>query len=49
MYRLVRELVPLVRGYELSISETHHESKKDAPSGTALAIKQTCSWKWIPR
>jgi len=40
MYRLARELVPLVRGYELSISETHHEGKKDAPSGTALALKQ---------
>ncbi len=40
MYRLARELVPLVRGYDISISETHHESKKDAPSGTALAIKQ---------
>ncbi len=41
MYRLVRELVPLVHGYPITISETHHESKKDAPSGTALAIKQT--------
>jgi 4-hydroxy-tetrahydrodipicolinate reductase len=40
MYRLARELVPLVRGYEISISETHHEGKKDAPSGTALALKQ---------
>jgi 4-hydroxy-tetrahydrodipicolinate reductase len=40
MYRLARELVPLVRGYEISISETHHEEKKDAPSGTALALKQ---------
>jgi 4-hydroxy-tetrahydrodipicolinate reductase len=40
MYRLARQLVPLVHGYEISISETHHESKKDAPSGTALALKQ---------
>ena len=40
MYKLIHELVPLVRGFEISISETHHESKKDAPSGTALAIKQ---------
>ena len=40
MYRLARELVPLVRGYEITIDETHHETKKDAPSGTALAIKQ---------
>jgi 4-hydroxy-tetrahydrodipicolinate reductase len=41
MYRLARELVPLVHGYEISISETHHSEKKDAPSGTALALKQT--------
>ena len=40
MYRLARELVPLVHGYELSITETHHAEKKDAPSGTALAVKQ---------
>jgi 4-hydroxy-tetrahydrodipicolinate reductase len=40
MYKLVHELVPLVRGFEISISETHHESKKDSPSGTALALKQ---------
>jgi 4-hydroxy-tetrahydrodipicolinate reductase len=40
MYRLARNLVPLVHGYEISISETHHEGKKDAPSGTALDLKQ---------
>ena len=40
MYKLAGELVPLVRGYAISISETHHEGKKDAPSGTALALKQ---------
>jgi 4-hydroxy-tetrahydrodipicolinate reductase len=40
MYKLARQLVPLVHGYEISISETHHQSKKDAPSGTALALKQ---------
>ena len=36
MYQLAQQLVPLVPGFEISISETHHESKKDAPSGTAL-------------
>ena len=40
MYELAHRLVPLVHGFEISISETHHESKKDAPSGTALALKQ---------
>jgi 4-hydroxy-tetrahydrodipicolinate reductase len=40
MYKIARAMVPLVHGFDISISETHHESKKDAPSGTALAIKQ---------
>ncbi len=40
MYRLARELGPMVPGFEISISEIHHQSKKDMPSGTALAIKQ---------
>ncbi len=40
MYQLARQLVPLVRGFDVSITETHHEGKKDAPSGTALAIQQ---------
>jgi 4-hydroxy-tetrahydrodipicolinate reductase len=40
MYRLARDLVPLVHGFEINITETHHQSKKDAPSGTALALKQ---------
>jgi 4-hydroxy-tetrahydrodipicolinate reductase len=40
MYRLAQQLVPLVPGYEISISETHHESKKDKPSGTALTLRQ---------
>ena len=28
------------QGYKFHITETHHTSKKDAPSGTALSIKQ---------
>jgi 4-hydroxy-tetrahydrodipicolinate reductase len=40
MYQLARQLAPLVRGYEISISESHHTDKKDAPSGTALALRQ---------
>jgi 4-hydroxy-tetrahydrodipicolinate reductase len=27
-------------GYQFSIAETHHESKLDAPSGTAITLKQ---------
>ena len=41
MLRLVRDLAIGTKGYELSISETHHASKKDAPSGTALSLQQT--------
>ena len=40
LYQLARQMVPLVPGFDLSISETHHEGKKDKPSGTALAIQQ---------
>ena len=41
MLRLVHELAIGTKGYELSISETHHAGKKDAPSGTALSLQQT--------
>jgi 4-hydroxy-tetrahydrodipicolinate reductase len=43
VYKLVRELAPLVHGFEISISETHYEGKKDAPSGTALALREALS------
>jgi 4-hydroxy-tetrahydrodipicolinate reductase len=41
MLRLVHELAAGTRGYQLSISETHHADKKDAPSGTAISLEQT--------
>jgi 4-hydroxy-tetrahydrodipicolinate reductase len=40
MYRLARQLGPIVPGFSVTIVETHHEGKKDKPSGTALALKQ---------
>ncbi|HEX5236508.1 MAG TPA: dihydrodipicolinate reductase C-terminal domain-containing protein [Silvibacterium sp.] len=40
MLRVARELAVAVPGYKFSITETHHSGKKDAPSGTALSIKQ---------
>jgi 4-hydroxy-tetrahydrodipicolinate reductase len=40
MYRVARELALSAQGYTFHITETHHTSKKDAPSGTALSIKQ---------
>jgi 4-hydroxy-tetrahydrodipicolinate reductase len=40
MLRVARELATHAHGYTLSIAETHHAEKKDAPSGTALSLKQ---------
>jgi 4-hydroxy-tetrahydrodipicolinate reductase len=39
LFRLAAELARL-EGYNFSISETHHTSKLDAPSGTALTLKE---------
>ncbi len=39
MYRLAEALGRLARGYSISIDETHHAGKKDAPSGTAISIQ----------
>ncbi|MGB6974398.1 MAG: dihydrodipicolinate reductase C-terminal domain-containing protein [Terracidiphilus sp.] len=38
LFRLTGELARL-QGYHFSISETHHTSKLDAPSGTALTLQ----------
>ena len=40
LLRMARDLALAVPHYRFSISETHHAGKKDAPSGTALSIKQ---------
>jgi len=39
LFRLTSELAN-IEGYKFSISETHHTSKLDAPSGTAITLKQ---------
>jgi len=39
LFRLTAELAKL-DGYKFSISETHHESKVDAPSGTAITLRE---------
>jgi 4-hydroxy-tetrahydrodipicolinate reductase len=39
LFRLTAELAKL-DGYKFSISETHHTTKFDAPSGTALTLKE---------
>jgi 4-hydroxy-tetrahydrodipicolinate reductase len=38
--RITRELALTAKGYEFSIRETHHVTKLDKPSGTALSIQQ---------
>ena len=43
MFELNRRLAELMRGrddYRVSISETHHIHKLDAPSGTALSLRE---------
>ncbi|WP_348262540.1 dihydrodipicolinate reductase C-terminal domain-containing protein [Telmatobacter sp. DSM 110680] len=42
LFRLTAELAR-IEGYEFSISETHHTSKLDAPSGTAITLKEIIS------
>jgi len=39
LFQLTTELAKL-EGYNFSIDETHHTSKLDAPSGTALTLKE---------
>jgi len=40
LYRLAREMAVAVPSYKFKIIETHHVTKKDSPSGTALSIRQ---------
>lgn len=39
LFRMTADLAKL-EGYSFSIAETHHTSKVDAPSGTALTLKE---------
>lgn len=40
---LVREAVRLLPGFDIDIVESHHKAKRDAPSGTALALAAAAS------
>lgn len=40
LFRVARALGSAAAGYQFSITETHHTGKLDAPSGTALSLKQ---------
>ena len=50
MFRLVARAAelfePFLSSYDPFIEEAHHKFKKDAPSGTALALKQTLESKY---
>lgn len=38
MFELVRAAARKISNYDIEITETHHNQKKDAPSGTAIAL-----------
>lgn len=38
MSKIVAEIAPILKGTDIEIIETHHNQKKDAPSGTALLL-----------
>jgi 4-hydroxy-tetrahydrodipicolinate reductase len=40
LFRATRDLATGMPGYKFSISETHHTGKLDAPSGTAITLKE---------
>jgi 4-hydroxy-tetrahydrodipicolinate reductase len=40
VFKLAKTLAEAVPQYKFTITETHHVDKKDAPSGTALSIRQ---------
>jgi 4-hydroxy-tetrahydrodipicolinate reductase len=40
--KLARQASLLLKDYDLAGIETHHREKKDAPSGTALALEAAC-------
>lgn len=40
LLELAREAARALPGFALAVSETHHAAKRDAPSGTALALAQ---------
>ncbi len=43
LFKIAREIAPILKDYDIEIIEAHHNLKKDAPSGTALKIAQIIS------
>lgn len=40
---LIEKAAGLLKGYDIELVETHHRMKKDAPSGTALAMAESAA------
>ena len=40
---LIKEAARLLKGYDIEFVETHHNKKKDAPSGTAMAMAEAAA------
>ncbi|MCK4244549.1 MAG: 4-hydroxy-tetrahydrodipicolinate reductase [Candidatus Omnitrophica bacterium] len=40
LFKLIKEAAVILKDYEVEIIETHHDRKKDAPSGTAKRIAE---------
>lgn len=40
---LIEEAARLLKGYDIELVETHHNMKKDAPSGTAMAMAEAAA------
>lgn len=40
---LIEEAARLLKGYDIELVETHHNKKKDAPSGTAMAMAEAAA------
>ncbi len=40
VFRLLKQMAAVLKGYDVAITETHHVHKKDAPSGTAKTMAE---------
>ncbi|GHS93241.1 4-hydroxy-tetrahydrodipicolinate reductase [Synergistales bacterium] len=45
---IMRDYAPLLESWDLEIEETHHNKKKDAPSGTAILLRDATGRKDAP-
>lgn len=43
LHEVIRKAARALKEFDIEIVEMHHKHKKDAPSGTSLALAQTCA------